>query len=77
MLKEWFERMDCAKGLLISGEPEAHSAHRESPAHWPGMVSKCGLFFFFFPLQATEILSLCLSPHLSEANLQTKKAVFH
>lgn len=72
MLRERLERIDCAKRLLISGEPGVHSTHCESPVHWPGMVSVCGIFFS--AQKATGILGLCFSPHLSEANLQTKSS---
>lgn len=69
MLREQLERIDCAKGPCISGEPGVHSAHHKSPVHWSGMVSMCGLFS---RQKATGILSLWFRPHLSEANLQTK-----
>lgn len=71
MLKEQFERIDCAKRLLISGEPGVHFAHHESPVRWPGMACMRGLFS---PQKATGILSLCFRPHVSKSSLQTKSS---
>lgn len=71
MLKEQFERIDCAKRLLRFLENQG-SVLLITEVLCPGMAVFPCVGFFFFPQKATGTLSLCFSPHLSEANLQTK-----